>query len=93
MLKAKDSYVEFDDITRDWQNLSAIARFPVAAVAARVSNSHGSLQPTPQAFSARSFLDSTMSCDVNERCSPAFSQTSRGQRIKRERLGTRLGSL
>ena len=27
MLKAKDSYVEFDDLTRDWQNLSAIARF------------------------------------------------------------------
>ena len=27
MLKAKDSYVEFDDITRDWQNLFAIARF------------------------------------------------------------------
>ena len=47
-------------------------------------------QPSPQAFSARSFLDSTMSCDVTERFSPALSQTSRGQRIKRERLGTRL---
>ena len=45
--------------------------------------------PSPRAFSARSFLDSTMSCDVTERCSPALSQTSRGQRIKRERLGTR----
>ena len=39
-------------------------------------------QPSPQAFSARSFLDSTISCDVTE--------NSRGQRIKRERLGTRL---
>ena len=51
--------------------------------------------PSPQAFSARSFLDSTMSCDVTEILaenavlSPALSQTSRGQRIKRERLGTR----
>ena len=43
-------------------------------------------QPSPQAFSARSFLDSTKSCDVTER----YSQTSRGQRIKRERLGNRL---
>ena len=48
------------------------------------------LQPSPQAFSVRSFLDSTMSCDVTERYSPALSQTSRGQRIKTERLGTRL---
>ena len=47
-------------------------------------------QPSPQAFSARSFLDCTVSCDVTERFSPALSQTSRGQRIKRERLGTRL---
>ena len=39
-------------------------------------------QPSPQAFSARSFLDSTISCDVTE--------TSRKQRIKRELLGTRL---
>ena len=51
--------------------------------------------PSPRAFSARSFLDSTMSCDVTEILaenavlSPALSQTSRGQRIKRERLGTR----
>ena len=44
---------------------------------------------SPQAFSARSFLDSTMSCDVTrilaedgERVlSPGLSQTSRGQRI------------
>ena len=27
-------------------------------------------QPSPRAFSARSFLDSTMSCDVTERYSP-----------------------
>ena len=47
-------------------------------------------QPSPQTFSARSFLNSTMSCDVTDRYSPALSQTSRGQRIKRERLGTRL---
>ena len=44
----------------------------------------------PQAFSARSILDSTVSCDVTERYSPALSQTSLGQRGKRERLGTRL---
>ena len=43
-------------------------------------------QPSPQAFSARSFLDSTMSCDVTER----YSSSSRGQRIKRKCLGTRL---
>ena len=79
--------------------LYCVLGVPVAAVAARASrvgnslSSHGSLQPSPQAFSARSFLDSTMSCDVNERCSPALAQTSRGQQIKRERLGTRLGSL
>ena len=47
-------------------------------------------QPSPQAFSARSILDSTMSCDVTGRYSPTLSQTSRGQRVKRERLGTRL---
>ena len=52
-------------------------------------------QPSPQAFSARSILDSTVSCDVTERyspgtLSPALSQTSRGQRGKRKRLGTRL---
>ena len=39
-------------------------------------------QPSPKAFSARSILDCTVSCDVTE--------TSRGQRGKRERLGTRL---
>ena len=31
-----------------------------------------------------------MSCDVTERDLPALSQSSRGQRVKRERLGTRL---
>ena len=51
----------------------------------------GHSQPSAQAFSAWSFLDSTTSCDVTERYSPALSQTSRGQRIKRERLGTKLG--
>ena len=60
------------------------------------------MQPSPQAFSARSFLDSTMSCDVTDRyapriaenavLSPALSQTSRRQRIKREHRGTRLVS-
>ena len=38
------------------------------------------VQPSPQTFSARPFLDSTMSCDVTERYWPALSQTSRGQR-------------
>ena len=47
-------------------------------------------QPSLQAFLARSFLDSTMSCDVTERFSSALSQTLRGEQIKRERLGTRL---
>ena len=56
----------------------------------RISQKQLFTQRSPQAFSARSFLDSTMSCDVTERYSPALSQTSRGQRIKRERLGTRL---
>ena len=42
------------------------------------------------AFSARSILDSTVSCDVTERYSPAPSQTSGRQRVKRERHGTRL---
>ena len=35
-------------------------------------------------------LDSTVSCDVTERDLPALSQTSRGQQVKRERLGIRL---
>ena len=54
---------------------------------------------SPQAFSARSFLDSTMSCDVtgilaeNALFSPALYQTLRGQRIKRERLGARLPNI
>ena len=54
---------------------------------------------SPQAFSARSFLDSTMSCDVtgilaeNALLSPALYQTLRGQRIKRGRLGTRLPNI
>ena len=43
-------------------------------------------------LSAGSIMDSTMSCGVTERDSPlALSQTSRGQRGNRERLGTRLG--
>ena len=54
-------------------------------------NTH--LQPSPLAFSARSILDSTVSCDVNERYSPALFETSRGQQGKRERLGTRLTHL
>ena len=54
---------------------------------------------SPQAFSARSFLDSTMSCDVtgilaeNALLSPALYQTLRRQRSKRERLWTRLPNL
>ena len=65
--------------------LYCVLGVPVAAVAARagtVSNSlssHGSLQPSPQAFSARSFLDSTMSCDVNERCSPRLRADNRSR--------------
>ena len=47
------------------------------------------LRPSPWAFSTRSILDSTVSCDVTER----YSQTSRGQRVKREPLGTRLSKL
>ena len=52
-------------------------------------------QPSPWAFSARSILNSTVSCDVTERysqgtLSPTLSQTSRGQRGNRKRLGTRL---
>ena len=47
------------------------------------------IQPSPKAFSARSILYSTVSCDVTE-SSPLSSQNSRGQRGKRERLETRL---
>ena len=47
-------------------------------------------QPSPWVFSVRSILDSTVSCDVTERYLLALSQTSRGQRVKRERLGTTL---
>ena len=53
---------------------------------AKLSQNELNSQPSPQAFSARSFLDSTMSCDVTER----HSSSSRGQRIKKEYLGTRL---
>ena len=55
--------------------------------------------PSPQAFLARSFLDITMSCDVigilaeNALLSPALSKTLRGQRTKRERLGTMLPNI
>ena len=45
---------------------------------------------SPQAFWTWSFLDSAMSCDVTKRYSSALTQASRGQRIKRDRLGTRL---
>ena len=53
------------------------------------------IQPSPQAFSARSFLDSTMSCDVTERYSPLSPRLSadNGSREKRERLGTRLNEI
>ena len=51
---------------------------------------HGISQPSPSAYSARSNLDSTVNCDVTERDWPTLSQTSRGQRDKRELLGTRL---
>ena len=53
-----------------------------------------SCQPCPKAFSARSVLDSTVSCDVTEKDSPALSQTSRGQMDNeaRERLGTGLNN-
>ena len=47
-------------------------------------------QPSPQSFSARSIRDSTVNCDVTERDSFSLSQPSRGQRVKRERLGTKL---
>ena len=51
---------------------------------------HGISQPCPSAYSARSSLDSTVNCDVTERDSPTLSQTSHGEWVKRERLGTRL---
>ena len=43
-------------------------------------------QTIPYAFSARSILDSTVSCDVTKRDSPTLSQTSRRQWGKRVRL-------
>ena len=51
---------------------------------------HGISQPSPSAYSARSNLGSTVSCDITERDSPTLSQTLRGQWVKRARLGTRL---
>ena len=51
---------------------------------------HGISQPSPSAYLARSNLDSTVNCDVTERDSPTLSQTSHGQWVRRERLGTRL---
>ena len=80
-------------------NTTVVAIFPNAGLWRHSLYSNLVLtQPSPQAFSARSILDSTVSCDVTERytprytpvLSPALSQTSRGQRGKRERLGTRL---
>ena len=60
-----------------------------------------SWQPSPQAFSARSILDSTVSCDVNERYSqrtrslarsfPDFARTKGQERTTRDQAG-RLGS-
>lgn len=49
-------------------------------------------QPNPRAFLTRSILNSTVSRDVTERGPPSLSQTSRGQRGKRERPGIRLFS-
>ena len=50
-------------------------------------------RPSRYAFSARSNLDPTVSCDVTQRILRTFSQTSGGQRGKRERKGdNRLGS-
>ena len=51
---------------------------------------HGISQPSPSTYSARSNLDSTVNCDVTERDSPTLFQTSHGEWVKRERLGTRL---
>lgn len=49
-------------------------------------------QPNPRAFLTQSILDSTVRRDVTERGPPSLSQTSRGQRGKRERPGIRLFS-
>ena len=51
---------------------------------------HGISQPSPSAYSARSNLGSTVSCDITERDSPTLSQTLRGHWVKRARLGTML---
>ena len=65
---------------------------PLHDIPSAISNK---IQPSPQAFSARSFLDSTMSCDVTERYSPLSPRLSadNGSREKRERLGTRLNEI
>ena len=49
-------------------------------------------QPNPRAFLTQSIVASTVSRDVTERGPPSLSQTSRGQRGKRERPGIRLFS-
>ena len=51
------------------------------------------IQPSAWVFLARSILDSTVSCDITKRDLPTFSQISRGQRVKRECLGTRLNKI
>ena len=54
---------------------------------------------SPEYCSPQAFLDCTMSCDVtgilaeNALLSRALYQTLRGQRVKRERLGTRLPNI
>ena len=59
------------------------------------SPNNNKIQPSPLAFSARSFLNSTMSCNVTERYSPLSPRlrADNGSREKRERLGTRLNKI
>ena len=51
---------------------------------------HVERQPSSLGVLSAVILDSTVSCDVTERDLPTLSQSSRGQRVKRERLRTRL---
>ena len=89
-----------------WGNLGTTRVFfygPLAKQQTKQENKNGEtqttdasilavIQPSPWAFSARSILYFSVSCDVTE-SHPLSSQNSRGQRDKRERLGTRLAAL
>ena len=59
-----------------WKNFEQ-SRVILSFVFAGQAGRERCIQPSSQAFSARSFLDSTMSCDVTERYSPRTRSLAR----------------